>query len=123
MGRGISFDFGIYVDKEFVGCIGFHHVDFLNQSLEFGYWISSNYEGKGFVSESLKLLENEAFKIGFYRIEIRCADTNLNSIQLIKNNNYIREGLLRSNTIRNGDFRNTLIFSKIKSDLQACEFK
>ncbi|MFZ4713232.1 MAG: GNAT family N-acetyltransferase [Bacteriovoracaceae bacterium] len=115
--QGEMFDYGMYVNDLFIGCVGFHHVNWTHECLELGCWLSKDFEGKGYLSEAIKLLEGEAFKLGFNRIEIRCSNKNFRSVEMAKGNQYILDGTLRQNAIEHGQFRDTHIFSKCKSDL------
>jgi ribosomal-protein-serine acetyltransferase len=38
--------------------------------LEIGYWISRHHTGRGFVTKAVRLLVQEAFRIGAERVEI-----------------------------------------------------
>ena len=58
-------------NSEFLGVIDIIKVDEKNKTSEIGYWLSSDAEGKGYMSEALKALEPELFKAGINRIEIR----------------------------------------------------
>lgn len=108
------FDFGIYSlsDQKFIGNIGVHSIDWRNSRCELGYWIVKKFEHQGLVSEAVKILETECFKIGFHRIEIRCSNRNEKSALVALRNNYALEGILKDEVMENGQFRDTYIFAK-----------
>ena len=113
-----SFDYGIF-DKSsetYMGNIGVHTINWANECCEIGYWLLSKFEGKGFMSNSLKVLERHLFEVGFNRVEVRCSDINERSANVPKYNGYTFEGELRQNSIELNEFRNTKIFSKLKSE-------
>ncbi len=112
------FDFSLFEKKSntYMGNIGVHTISWENQCCEIGYWILGKYEGNGFVSEAVQILEQELFSKGFHRIEIRCSSINEKSANIPKRNGHTLEGELRDNSIELGKFRNTKIFAKLKSD-------
>ena len=114
----ILFDYGIFdiESNTYLGNIGTHTISWNNNCCEIGYWILGKYEGKGFISNALKTLEKHIFDLGFNRIEVRCSDLNEKSANVPKNNGYTLEGELRKNAIELGHYRNTKIFSKLKTE-------
>lgn len=112
------FDYGIYENATglYMGNIGVHTIDWDNDRCELGYWILGRFEGKGFVSEAVRVLEKNLFDGGFYRIEIRCSSLNRKSSQVAERCHYKFEGCLREHAVENGQRRDTLIFSKLKHE-------
>ncbi len=111
----MDFTFGIYLNhtNQIIGCINVHTIRWEHERCELGYWISGEHEGNGFVSESVTLLENKCFELGFHRIEIRCSSENNKSANIPRRLNYSLDGTLIEDSIENGKFRNTLVFGKI----------
>jgi ribosomal-protein-serine acetyltransferase len=116
-----TFDYGIYTqeDDTYMGNIGVHTISWSNSTAEIGYWILGGFEGKGFMSEAVGVVEKELFGIGFNRIEIRCSSLNERSSAVPKRCDYIFEGKLRKNSVENGEFRDTFIYSKLKEEYEA----
>lgn len=113
------FDYGIYnlANQKFVGNIGVHSIDWRNSRCELGYWLGHSFEGQGFASEAVGLVENECFKIGFHRIEIRCSTRNEKSAYVALRNRYKLEGILKNEIIENNIFRDTMIFAKLATEI------
>ncbi|MBP9707177.1 MAG: GNAT family N-acetyltransferase [Oligoflexales bacterium] len=86
-----------------------------NNRCEIGYWISGVFEGKGYISDALAALEISLFDIGFNRIEIHCSSLNSKSMSVAKRNSYQLEAYLKQEEIKNGAYRDTLIFAKLAS--------
>ncbi|MNL08859.1 Ribosomal-protein-serine acetyltransferase [compost metagenome] len=84
-----------------------------NHRVEIGYGIEHTYEGQGFVSEAIGLVEAELKALGFNRVEIRCNADNERSVSLAKYNHYIQEACLKQECIEDGKYRDTLIFAKL----------
>ena len=113
------FDYGIYLKDGdiYLGNIGAHKIELGSYSCEIGYWILGEHEGKGYVTEAVKLLDLHLFDLGFKRVQICCSDINSRSAKIPERAKYTFEGVLRQNALENGKFRNTKVFSKLKSDL------
>jgi ribosomal-protein-serine acetyltransferase len=113
---GETFDFGIYAanDNSFMGCIGTHTIRWAHDCAEIGFWILKEYEGRGFISEALQVLEKELFQIGLHRIEIRCDTTNIRSANVARNAGYTLDGVLKENVFERGRYRDTMVWGKIR---------
>lgn len=114
------FDYGIYLkeSQEYLGSLGVHTISWENQRCELGFWIRKEFEGQGYISEGIKALEKVCFQmIGFHRIEIRCSGRNALSAYVASRCGYKFEGRLREEALEMGQFRDTLVFSKLESDV------
>lgn len=114
------FDFGIYrlPDETFMGNAGIHSINWTDRHCEIGYWLGAEFEGQGYVSEAVLLLERQAFALGFERVEIRCASKNDRSARVPTRCGYALEGTLRNNQLLDGVFYDTLVFARLRSDLR-----
>jgi ribosomal-protein-serine acetyltransferase len=91
-----GFASGIYYNNLVVGTIGFHRVDWLNRSVEIGYWLSEEYQGKGIVTRACKAFIDYAFsEWGLHRVQIRCAVGNEKSCRIPERLGFTKEGLQR----------------------------
>lgn len=111
------FDFGIYRKgtNDYIGNIGAHKLDWQNERAEIGYWIVGAFEGEGFITEAVKLLAQELFRLGFFRIEIRCDARNEKSAGVPKRCGFQLEGVLRSDVIAMGARRDTMVWAKLRA--------
>jgi ribosomal-protein-serine acetyltransferase len=103
-------------DNRYMGNIGVHSIQWKNEVCELGYWILGDFEGSGYVSDAVRLIEKACFDVGFQRVEIRCSSSNFKSASVPMRTGYTMEGCLRSNRIVNGARVNTIVFSKIKGE-------
>lgn len=112
------FGYGIFLNDSntYLGNIGTHAIAWQHNCTELGYWILGDYEGKGYMSEAVKLLENHLFESGFNRIEIRCSNFNSRSANVPINCGYTLEGSLRDNRKEQGQYCTTKIFGKLRSE-------
>ncbi len=113
-----SAHFGIFrnEDNEYLGNISSFSFNWASESCEIGYWILGKFEGSGYMSEAVVLLEDTLFKLGFNRIVIRFDPINNKSGAIPRRLNYSYEGTLREAIKVDEGFRNLEVYSKIKSD-------
>lgn len=86
--------------------------------MEIGYWLRPDVEGRGFVSEMVKLMTGFAFAhLKAERIEIRCDAVNTRSAAVPRRLGFKEEALLRASR-RNvdGTLSDTLVFAKTRAD-------
>ncbi len=112
------FDFSMFEKSSgrYMGNFGVHHIVWENDCCELGYWISSQFLGKGYVTEAVSLIESALFKIGFNRIEIRCDSRNIKSQSIPQRSGYKFEGTLREAQRTTSGFVDLMIFAKLRSD-------
>ena len=116
---GEKIDYGIYLNNKYIGNIGIFDFDKKNKSAEIGYWLSKKYTRNGYMTEAVAVLEKEYFvNTNLNRIQIKCDERNIPSTGVAKKSGYFFEGKFREDKYSEyfKDFRNTLIFSKLKSD-------
>ena len=72
------FDYGIFrkSDSLYMGNCGVIRIAWEHDRCEIGYYILKDFEGQGYVSEAIRILEDAVFELGLNRIEIRCTSTN-----------------------------------------------
>ena len=116
-----SAHFGIFrnEDNEYLGNITSFSFNWASDSCEIGYWILGKFEGSGYMTEAVVLLEDTLFKLGFNRIVIRFDPLNDKSGAIPRRLNYSYEGTLREAIKVDESFRNLEVYSKIKSDLNS----
>jgi len=91
-----GFAAGIFYSNVVVGTIGFHKVDWLNRSVEIGYWLSEELQGKGIVTKACKAFTDYAFsEWGLHRVQIRCAVGNAKSCRIPERLGFTKEGFQR----------------------------
>jgi ribosomal-protein-serine acetyltransferase len=111
------YDYGIFQTEAdlYMGNIGVHTISWAHECCEIGYWILGDYEGKGFISEAVKLLQEESFSQGFHRVEIRCSSLNKKSSAVPRRLGFCFEATLKENMIERGKYRDTMIFSLLNN--------
>ena len=72
--------FTIRSGDAFAGLIGFKSADAGKRSIEIGYWLREEQQGKGIMTAAVRALCDLAFgEMGMRRVEIRCGTGNLPS--------------------------------------------
>lgn len=104
----------------YLGGTGFHITKPNVPSFEIGYWMRTTEEGKGYVSEAVRLLTAHAFDVlGAQRVAIHCDARNERSRRVAEHQGYVFEGKSR-NYERDpvGDLTDRLIFAMVPADYQ-----
>ncbi len=117
--KGKKVEYGLFVKNEYIGNISVFDINEKNKSGEIGYWLSLSHARNGYMTEAVKIIEKEFFeKIGLNRIQIKCDERNKASFGVAEKCGYKQEGKLREDSFSDhfNDFRNTLVFSKLKSE-------
>lgn len=101
-----------------VGGIGLHPRDPRVPSFEIGYWLHTAMTGKGFMTESVRLIATFALeRLGANRVYIRCDARNERSAATARRSGFIYEGTFRHDEVVNdGSLRDTMYFSHLPGD-------
>lgn len=87
---------GIWYKGKFAGVIGFMEISWNHKSTSIGYWLGSEFEGKGIMTKSCRKMVDYAFKeLGLHRVEIMCAEENVKSRSIPKRLGFLEEGKVR----------------------------
>ncbi|WP_422657562.1 GNAT family N-acetyltransferase [Paenibacillus sp. EC2-1] len=109
--EGEGYWLGIWNENELVGSIGFLYIDQENKKTEIGYWLGQEYEGKGYVTSSVKALIHYGFdKLHLNKIEIGVATENTKSRVIPEKLGFKREGEIRDYEYMNGRFLNRVMY-------------
>ena len=119
--QGKIVEYGLFIGEQYLGNISLFDIDTKNKSAEVGYWLSASHTQKGYMTQAVQLLEKEAFEhLGLNTIQLKCDEENKASAGVAKKCGFTLEGTLREETLSDyfKSFRNTLVFSKLKSEYQ-----
>lgn len=108
----------ICLEDRMIGLIGTKEIDLINKNTELGYWLSRDFQNQGIMTKSVQALIQELYEeLKLERIQICCAVGNEKSINIPKRLGFKLEGTKRNGEwIGNLQFRDLLVFSKLKSD-------
>lgn len=83
-------------DNKYIGHFGVINIEHNIPMAELAYFIDATYEGRGFISEAMKVVLEELFiKNKFEKINLRTVTSNLRSIRTAEVQNFTREGCIR----------------------------
>ena len=108
----------ICLNDRMIGLIGTKETDMINRNTEIGYWLSEEFQNQGIMTKSVSALIKTLFDdLNIERVQICCAIGNEKSINIPKRLGFKLEGTKRNGEwIGNYQFRDLLVFSKLKSD-------
>lgn len=87
---------GIYYEGKLAGVIGYHQINKEHNWTSIGYWLGSDFVGKGLVTNSMRGFVDYAFDyLKVHRIEVRVAVGNIRSRTIPKILGFNEEGRLR----------------------------
>ena len=98
---------------KYLGGAGLHRIRWEVPSFSIGYWLRASAEGKGYMTEAVRLLCDFAFRtLEAQRVEIRCDTRNARSAAIPRRLGFMHEATLR-NQSRNpqGELRDDFVFS------------
>lgn len=113
--------YGIFdpTDTEVLGGTGLHPRSG-PESREIGYWISSQYEGQGLITESSAALTRVCFEVmGLDRVEIHCDPRNVRSAAVPERLGFEHEATLRRRIAdADGTLHDAMIWSLFAEDYE-----
>ncbi|WOO41674.1 GNAT family N-acetyltransferase [Rubellicoccus peritrichatus] len=106
----------IFYDDRIAGVLAFNTIDSQNRAGHIGYWLGSDFQGKGIMTECVK----DLMKIGedFFsleRFEIRCAVENSKSRAIPERLDFQNEGTIRRAERVYENWYDHIVYGKIKS--------
>lgn len=102
-------------ENKLLGIIGFYRTKFEDFRSEIGYMLLSENHGKGIASEAVERALDYGFnEMNLHSIEAVFDPRNYASERVLQKNGFIKEGYFKENTFFNGEFLDSVIYSKIK---------
>jgi ribosomal-protein-serine acetyltransferase len=107
----------IVVEGRIAGVIGFLGIDWKNRSTTLGYWLDTEHEGAGTMTEAVRAMVDHALRTWeLNRVEIRPAVGNRRSRAVPERLGFQEEGILREAECVNGRFHDTVVYSMLAED-------
>ena len=107
--------------SKLIGMCDLHSIDWKHQRAEFGYWLDSDHQGQGYIQEATRIIESNAFKVGFERLVIKMDTDNTASYNSARKAGFTHEGTLRQVSVTPRGRRDEHIFSKLKDEWEAAQ--
>jgi len=110
-----QYPFGIFLQEsdKLIGSISLFQVErrFLQRAM-IGYSIDRDYEGKGYMTEAVRLLVDFGFReLRLHRIWAEAKPSNLGSICVLEKAGFEREGIARKNVQINGRWEDHMVLA------------
>jgi len=116
--RGSRFDWVVEVGSRPAGWITLVIHSWEHGLAEWGYALSTAYQGRGHMTAALGSLLPELFaRTSLYRIEARCSVENLASQRVLEKLGFVREGTLRGYFQMDGRRVDNFLFAITRDDL------
>ena len=106
-------------DNKPIGTIGLDHIDFANQSAEFGNMLIGKQEciGKGYATEATELMLSYCFlRLNMNRLYLKVYADNARAINLYERCGFNVEGTLREAHFDGGGFKDLLVMSILRGE-------
>ena len=115
----------ISVNAGIRGMVGFVQEYKSKQTVEIGYWLDKDVNGRGIMTRAVEKLSDLAFEIwGANRVEIQAAVENKKSWSVPERLGFNRDGMLRQREIvREGVVQDVFMYSKLKSEWEKGKVK
>lgn len=111
-----SLDYRLFLDGTFVGNCAVHTIQWHVPSAQLGYWLHSDFQGRGLISEAVERLTQFAWdELDLARLEIRCNARNTASANVALRAGFQQEAHLHHSFRDNeGRLSDALFFAKVR---------
>jgi ribosomal-protein-serine acetyltransferase len=108
---------GISENGRLIGSVGVTAINEHNGWAEIGYWLGSDFCGRGIATRAVSALLEYLFdERQLHRVGLRTANTNVRSIALAKRLGFIHEGALRETSLFESARRDMLLFGLLRNE-------
>ncbi len=116
--KGERIHFGIWYQEKLIGVVYFGSINKDYRKGSIGYWLDSDYQGKGIMTKSCERLIEYGFNdLNLHRIEISCAARNIRSKAIPERLGFTKEGTFReSELIRGGKLVDNDCYALLEQD-------
>ncbi|GIP21633.1 GNAT family N-acetyltransferase [Paenibacillus sp. J22TS3] len=98
--KGLGVYCGLVYQGQIAGCISLKDLNLPNRKVSIGYWLGSEYQGKGLITKACRALINYSFQeLELNRVEIRAAVDNKKSRAVPERLGFTQEGVIRASEL------------------------
>lgn len=120
-GQTVSLGVHIQATGELTGIVSLR-LSMSHHSGNLGYWTGTRYQNQGYACEAAKGLLKHGFKdMNLNRIAGQCFSDNPASARVLEKCGLSYEGCTREAFLKNGVFKNMLLFSLLRSEYESSE--
>ncbi|WP_138420616.1 GNAT family N-acetyltransferase [Aquibacillus sediminis] len=107
----------ILVEETIVGVAGFNEINWSNKTVQIGYWLGKEYQGRGIMTKVAQALTTYAFEvIRMNKVEIRAAAGNSKSRSIPERLDFKKEGCIRQAEWLYDHFVDHVVYGKLKEE-------
>lgn len=115
--KGEVYEWHLFTEGTLCGAIRVKDIDHHDRKAKIGYFIGSQFQGKGIVTSSVRAVLSHCFEsLGLNRVELRCAAGNEPSMRVAERLGFSHEGLLRQDELLNGVFVDQHVYSLLRDE-------
>jgi [ribosomal protein S5]-alanine N-acetyltransferase len=116
-GKGVAFGVELTHTNQLIGAVGLREIDQEHLQAEMGFWIGTDWWGKGYATEAAKRVIRFGFKErGLNRIYAHHMVRNPASGRVLEKSGMRGEGLLRQRVRKWGRFEDVVILAILRKD-------
>lgn len=102
---------------EVIGCVGARWESEPHRCMTLGYWVAEPHWGRGIVTEAAAALVRHVFDAyAVERVQSVVFVGNDASARVLTKLGFTQEGTMRSAVLKNGVFRDVMLFARLRSD-------
>ncbi len=117
---GEIFEWHIFSNEHLCGAIRLNHIELENRKASVGYFLGEKFQGSGVATASVRAVLHFAFeRLGFNRIELRCASDNVASQRVAERLGFSWEGMLRQAEMIDGVYLDHFVYGLLRHDFAA----
>lgn len=117
--EGELLEWHIFEGERLCGAVLINHIEQGNHKGAIAYYLGAEHQGKGLATSSVHAALGYCFeKLGFNRIELKCASTNAGSAQVARRLGFSREGRLRQAEYLNGEYVDHILYALLRQDFR-----
>jgi ribosomal-protein-alanine N-acetyltransferase len=117
--EGINWAITLKGYPKLIGIIGHYRIQPENHRCEIGYMLLPQYNGKGIVTEAIKVVLEYGFEnLQMHSIEAVIDPENVASERVLQKNGFVKEAHIVENELWNGKFWDTVIYSILKRNFK-----
>jgi ribosomal-protein-serine acetyltransferase len=121
---GETLEWHLFAGATLCGSIRLKDIDTDDRKAKIGYFLGSQFEGRGIVTSSVRAVLAQAFgSLQLNRVELRCAAGNQASIGVAERLGFTLEGILRQEEFLNGVFVDHNIYGLLHADFMQANAK
>ena len=114
---GETLEWHLFAGATLCGSIRLKNIDADDRKAEIGYFVGSQFEGRGIVTGAVCAVLAHAFEsLLLNRVELRCAAGNQRSIRIAERVGFTLEGVLRQDELLNGVFVDQNVYGLLHAD-------